>query len=396
MARSRKGQLTPDTIRWMALGWIGLVLVAGICTFVVILAALGNKASAAAPTPRLRPTQAVIPTLPTPLPGITPTVWMPVDDGRFALGGQTFVAPISHPDLMHNAGMSWVKYQIKWDASVDPGQAVAYVEAAHAAGFKILLSIPGQPYPQTTIDYESYITYLQTVAASKPDAIEVWNEMNLDREWHQGEIDPASYVNNMLIPAYNAIKAASPTTLVIIGALAPTGADNGTNVWSDARYVQGMAAAGAANYADCVGVHHNSGTTPPSATTGHVYDSGDHHYSWYFQPTIDVYHNAFPTLPICLTEFGYLSPEGYGELSQNFAWGKDTTVANQAAWLAEGVQMARSSGYVRLVIVWNVDSTTWGPTDDPMNGDPQAGFAILRPDGTCPACLTLQAVMLGQ
>ncbi|MBN1312366.1 MAG: hypothetical protein JXB30_13190 [Anaerolineae bacterium] len=382
-------KITPDTLRWLALGWMAIVLIGGVCTFVGALALLSNRDNAETSqqnTPM--PTQPVAQALPTLEPGITPTVWMPVDDGTFALGGQTFVAPIAHPDLMHNIGMSWVKYQIKWDPSSDPGLATAHIEKAHQAGFKILLSIPGQPWPQTTIDYESYITYLTAVASSQPDAIEVWNEMNLDREWPAGEIDPVSYVNNMLIPAYNAIKAASPNTMVIIGALSPTGLDDGTNIWSDARYAQGMADAGAANYADCVGVHHNGGTTPPSATSGHAYDSGDNHYSWYYQPTIDVYHNVFPSLPVCLTEFGYLSPEGYGELPEGFGWGSGTTVDNQASWLAEGVTMARASGYVRLVIVWNVDSETW---DD----DPQAGFAILRPDGTCPACNALQAVMMG-
>jgi hypothetical protein len=184
--------------------------------------------------------------------------------------------------------------------------------------------------------------------------------------------------------------------MVIIGALAPTGGAKDANVWNDAVYAQELAALGAANYADCVGVHHNAGTTAPSTASDHPYDAGDHHYSWYFQPTIDVYHGAFPTLDVCLTEFGYLSSEGYGELSTDFAWGKTTTVANQAAWLAEGVQMARNSGYVRLVIVWNVDSATWGPAEDPAHGDPQAGFAILRPDKSCPACATLQAVMLSR
>jgi hypothetical protein len=392
-------KLTPDTIRWLALGWMGLVLIGGICTFVGALVLFNGQntgtSQASARTPR--PTKpAVQQPQATLQPGITPTVWMPVDDGKFALGGQTFEYPIKYPDLMHNAGMSWVKYQLKWDPGSDPNMAKDYVTAAHQSGFKILLSIPGQPSPQTTIEYDKYVLYLKEVASSQPDAIEVWNEMNLDREWPVGQIDPASYVTNMLIPAHDAIKEVSPSTMVLIGALSPTGSDNGTNIWSDARYAQGLADAGAANYADCVGVHHNGGTTPPSATTGHVYDSGDHHYSWYFQPTIDIYHNAFPSLPICLTEFGYLTPEGYGELSTGFAWAKDTTVANQAAWLAEGVTMAKAAGYVRLVIIWNVDSTYWGPTEDKTGGDPQAGFAILRPDKTCPACTTLQAVMLGK
>jgi hypothetical protein len=186
----------------------------------------------------------------------------------------------------------------------------------------------------------------------------------------------------MLAPAFNAIKSASPGTMVIIGALSPTGFDDGDHAWSDLRYAQGLAAAGAAKYADCVGVHHNSGTTAPDVKSGR--SEGDH-YSWYFLPTISVDHAAAPSLPVCLTEFGYLTPDGYGGLPANFAWGANTTVAEQAAWLAQGYQIAQGLGFVRLMIVWNVDFTQYG-------ADPQAGFAIVRPDGSCPACATLGAV----
>jgi hypothetical protein len=50
-----------------------------------------------------------------------------------------------------------------------------------------------------------------------------------------------------------------------------------------------------------------------------------------------------------------------------------------AQWLGEAVGIARSQGNVRLMIVFNVDFTTY--TDDP-----QAGYAIIREDGSCPAC----------
>ena len=43
------------------------------------------------------------------------------------------------------------------------------------------------------------------------------------------------------------------------------------------------------------------------------------------------------------------------------------------------MQLARSSGKVRLVIIWNVDFTNYG-------ADPMAGYAIIRPGGVCPAC----------
>src|SRR5690606_39376698 len=95
--------------------------------------------------------------------------------------------------------------------------------------------------------------------------IEVWNEQNIDGEWPAGQISPQAYVDNVLRPAYAAIKAANPNVLVISGAPSPTGFDNGTNAWADNRYIAGMAAAGAANYADCIGIHFNAGATAPSA-----------------------------------------------------------------------------------------------------------------------------------
>jgi hypothetical protein len=246
----------------------------------------------------------------------------------------------------------------------------------------VLLSIPGANTYPTSIDFASYIEYLRGVAALGPDAIEVWNEMNIDFEWPAGSIDPTSYVNNMLAPAYNAIKSANPNVMVVSGAPAPTGFDNGTNAWADSRYMAGMAAAGAASYLDCVGAHFNAGATSPSAVTGHP--AGSDHYSWYLMPTLNVY--AQLGKPVCFTELGYLSGQDYGGVPARFSWAAGTTVAQHAQWLAEAVSLTANSGKVRLVIVFNVDFTQWGD-------DPQAGYAMVRKDGGCPACSTLGQVM---
>jgi hypothetical protein len=93
---------------------------------------------------------------------------------------------------------------------------------------------------------------------------------------------------------------------------------------------------------------------------------------------VSTYYNIMRK-PICFTELGYLTPEGYGALSPNFAWAANVTVAQQATWIADVIRMARGDSRVRLVIVWNMDFTNWG--DDPM-----AGYALIRPDNTCPAC----------
>jgi hypothetical protein len=41
------------------------------------------------------------------------------------------------------------------------------------------------------------------------------------------------------------------------------------------------------------------------------------------------------------------------------------------------------------MVVFNVDFTVWGD-------DPQAGYAIFRPGGSCPACENLRAVTGGR
>lgn len=284
--------------------------------------------------------------------------------------------------------MVWVKFQHKWSPGDSPGILAGAIADAHNNGFKVLLSIPGanlHPAPGS-IDFNGYVSFLKGVAGLGPDAIEVWNEMNIDVEWPTGEIDPSSYVNNLLAPAYNGIKAVNPNVMVISGALAPTGFDNGSNAWADDRYLAGMRAAGAANYMDCVGVHHNAGATSPYATSGHP---AAYHYSWYFQPTLDLYYNAFGgSRKVCFTELGYLSADGYGPLSPGFSWAGGTSVAEHAQWLAEAVSLSAASGKVRMVIVFNVDFTSFD-----SNGDPQAGYAIVRPDGSCPACAALGNVM---
>jgi hypothetical protein len=279
-----------------------------------------------------------------------------------------------------------VKFQHKWGPGDDPGAVAGLIQQAHANGFKVLLSIPGQTTYPDSIDFNGYVEFLRGVAALGPDAIEVWNEENIDFEWPAGQIDPASYVNNMLAPAYNAIKGANPNVMVISGAPAPTGYFGGgcsAQGCDDNAYLAGMAAAGAASYMDCVGAHFNAGATAPGQSSGHP--AGSNHYSWYFQPTMDLYYSTLGK-PVCFTELGFVSGEDFGGVPSRFSWAGNTTVAQHAQWLAEAVSLAANSGKARLAIIFNVDFTMYGD-------DPQAGYAMIRPDGGCPACETLRQVM---
>ena len=314
----------------------------------------------------------------TPPPGPPP----PVAGGNLQLGGHIFGSPYG---VMSTAGMTWVKKQVTWGPGTDPNSVAGIIAEAHNAGFKVLIGFAGANKYPTSIDFGGFVEFLRGVAALGPDAIEVWNEPNIDFEWPNGQISPNQYVTQMLAPAYQAIKSVNPNVLVISGALAPTGV-NGAGVMSDDNYLAGMAAAGAASYMDCVGAHHNAGATSPSATSGHPAGT---HYSWYFLPTMNLYYNSFGgARQVCFTEAGYVTDEGMGySLPGNFSWGANITLAQQAAWLAEAVSLAANSGRVRLFIVWNIDNTSW-------NGvDPQNAYAIIRPNGSCPACVTLASVM---
>jgi len=287
----------------------------------------------------------------------------PSSNSGFEVGGQTH--SFANAGLMRDIGMRWVKFQHKWGPGDDPNGLAGRVADAHANGMKVLLSVTGaNTYPAAdSIDYGGFTEFLRGLASlggNSPDAIEIWNEQNIDFEWPAGQIDPSSYVNNMLAPAHNA--------------------------WADDRYVNGMAAAGAASYADCIGVHHNAGATSPTVSSGHP---GGSHYSWYYQPTVNVYSGAFGgSRPLCFTELGYLSTEDFGAIPANFAWASGTSVAEHAQWLAEAVSLSNQQGRVRMLIVFNVDFDYFDPT-----GDPQAGYAMIRPGGGCPACNTLSSVI---
>jgi len=310
----------------------------------------------------------------------------PATNGAWELGGQ--VSDFSAASKMTYAGMTWVKRQLRWAPGATPDASL--ITDAHAKGFKILLSVLGNPGDIAGgANFDNYAAYVGQLAGMGADAIEIWNEMNLDREWPAGQINPVTYAD-LLQRSYTQIKAKNPNTLVILGALSPTGAEGAfglDHVWNDSRYLDGLAAAGAASYADCIGVHYNEGIVSPTQASG---DPRDDYYTRYFGSMVATYYNAFGgARQLCFTELGYLTPEGYPPLPGAFGWAGNTTVAQQAQWLGQAASLSSASGKVRMMIVFNVDFTVY-------NDDPQAGYAIVRPGGVCPACDALHAVTGGR
>jgi uncharacterized protein YraI len=301
----------------------------------------------------------------------------------FSYGGHVRGLDDVSVNYMRIAGMTWAKYQVRYTQGDNPGAIAGLINDAHAKGFRILLGVVGLPQQVNNGGYfDSYAGFVGGLAALGADAIEVWNEMNIDREWPTGQINAAHYVQ-LLAPAYNAIKANNRNTLVITGALAPTGAESAFpgQVVNDNRYLSEMVSAGALNYTDCVGAHYNEGIVPPTQNANDP--RGDSYYTRFYGGMVNAYWDIIGgRRPLCFTELGYLSPEGFPPLPGHFGWAANVTVSQQAAWLDQVMSMARNSGRVRIVIIWNINFQEYG-------ADPMAGYAIIRPDGGCPACFAM-------
>ncbi len=256
-------------------------------------------------------------------------------------------------------------------------------------GLKVMMSVVGSPaWSRTYFDtnpeaappddlslYVSFVGELVDRYKGKIHAIEVWNEQNLDREWDTEEGVKAERYVEMLRLTYQAIKSRDPSILVISGALSPTGvvATDPQNperytVVDDFAYFQQMIDAGFLNYADCVGAHHNGYNVPPDVAWDEGFDDptatyrgpfDSPHHSWSFKSTLWGYHEMIKAAqrdtPLCVTEFGWASSEGYDGTPPGFEFALDNTLEEQAQWDVEAFQLMRNWGIVHLAFLWNLD-----------------------------------------
>ena len=113
-------------------------------------------------------------------------------------------------------------------------------------------------------DYQDYVNFVVELMNRFPgrfQAIEVWNEQNLDREWTSLRGLRADDYVELLRQTHQAVKQINPNMMVISGALSTTGgctnAQGQICAIDDFSYFDAMLDAGMLNYTDCVGAHHN-------------------------------------------------------------------------------------------------------------------------------------------
>ena len=305
------------------------------------------------------------------------------------------------PAVRDQLGMDWVKMQIQWwlvhpDPDVD--QWFFYdsvVEEAHKNGLYLMISVVGAPAwtradgtengpPDDYNQYAEFLNELLQRYDGKVDAIEVWNEQNLDREWATANgVNPEDYVRFLQL-ANDTIKAYDPNIIVISGALAPTGGGDWISWIDDFQWLDRALAAGLLDHADCVGVHHNGyniapdvtfeeAPSDPQAATAIFRGPFDNpHHSWSFKSTVDTYAEKIqaidPSKKLCVTEFGWASSEGYDSYPEGFEFAQDNSLQEQADFIVQAFQQMQAADDVWLAFLFNYDfgNKGGGPTDDPV------------------------------
>ena len=403
--------------------WLVLVLAGGFCTWYGWFGPGGEsteEVAVATPTSEeiVAPTSEATTIPPTPIP--TAAAALPtVAQGEEVFGYGIAINGTGGGDINYwmgqvkSLGLGWVKQQVRWGYfEGNPGEMDwsgydAVVDAASQEGLKVMLSVVDAPHWSRTYFDDNVevappddLTLLADFLGRMVDryqgrihAIEVWNEQNLDREWDTAEGVNADRYVEMLRLAYQAVKSRDPNIIVISGALSPVGAtatdpNNPARVvyMDDFEYFDRMIAAGFLNYCDCVGAHHNGINMPPDVAWDEGYndptaqfrgpfDNPDH--SWSFKSTLWGYHDrivaAGGNKPLCITEFGWATAEGFDGYPPGFEFALDNTLEEQAQWDVQAFQLMRQWGFVRLAYLWNLNYSHlgWGPED------PNAPYALI-------------------
>jgi len=280
-------------------------------------------------------------------------------------------------DLYKATGMTMVRVDFDWP-SIEATKGTMnwtatdrVVNAAAARGLSILAlptysplwatSVAGKTHagPANPADYASFLTKaVQRYAGLGVKSWEIWNEPNLTNFWAP-KPDPAAYTA-LLKSAYQAVKTADPTAVVLAGALSPaTDPADGSQI-SPVTFTKKMYLSGAKGFFDALSVHPYCYPAMPNDTTT---------ASWNTFQRLPLVHdvmaaNGDGSKQIWLTEYG--APTGTGTDA--------VTEAKQADLLVAAISTAASWAWTGPLFFYGGRDRGTDPTDREQN------FGYVRTD----------------
>ena len=371
---------------------------------------------AAYPAPSPNPSQGEgdgtpAPPAPTPEPAYPEYTGPPLN--RDEVGIQIYLHRQDVRDLLRHfdaLGVGWVKVQVSWKLHESRpgeyneelfGELDRLIAGANGQDVKVLLSVSKAPEwsrPTTEMDgppsdygqFEAFMRTLATRYTGQVAAYELWNEPNLQREWNGSPLSAADFVELMRRGAAG-VRSADPAALIISGAPATTGINDGVNAIDDRVYFGAMLAAGVAEFVDGAGVHPYGWANPPdarAADASQASSSHNNHPSFFFADTLEDYRAMLVSagadaLPLWPTEFGWGSFEGLvtdtGEPASPPAGSEfmaDNSEWEQAVYTLRAFELAHDWEWVGPMFLWNLN---FGFALDYQFQE--TGYSLIRPDG---------------
>lgn len=282
-----------------------------------------------------------------------------------------------------DANFGWQKTLFQWRQIEGAGKGIfnwteadRVVKASTDAGVKIIARVDFQPSwaradgvnngpPDNYQDYSDFIYALVSRYKSgspygRIQAIEVWNEPNLAREWGNQKPDAVQYVQ-LLKAAYQAAKKADPTVTVITAGLSPTETWN-DDATPDDVFLQQMYDAGAKDYFDVLGAHGAGYKAPPEMSPDQVAADPSYggHRFFCFRRVEDLRNvmvrNGDGSKQVWLLEFGWTSDE----VHPAYAWHK-VTEDQKAQYIVGAYKWAATywKDWIGVMTLWNLPDPSW-------------------------------------
>jgi hypothetical protein len=374
-----------------------------IISLTIVLVACAPSHADQTPTPDRSPTPIGSPTLaPTstllPLPTTTP---VPKPD--IGVQGQ-FIGPDGDKGLEQaaNLGVGWIKQQIDWNSieyarglyrwdeldhlvmKAQQNHLTIMFSVARAPGFSRPAPIEEDGPPIDFTIFHDFMFALSSRYAGRVAAYELWNEPNLAREWRGTDLSAEKFVE-LIKQGSSGVREGDPEAIIISGAPAVTGIDDGLDAIDDRKFLQGMLNADVADLVDAIGAHPYGAANPPderATDSTHLRSSYNTHPSFFFLDTIEDYHQLLTQAgiakPIWITEFGWPSIEKFGNVdTEGWDYARDVTEQDQAAYLLHAIQLGRERAWIGPMIIWNINvAPLLGPDRS------ESAYGLIRPNGS--------------
>jgi hypothetical protein len=307
-------------------------------------------------------------------------------------------------NAVRDLGFTWIRVLFQWQfIELDKGQfdwteSDRIVRASNAAGIKIIARLGYSPDwsqanhdptapPDDMNDFADFVNAFvarygpaSSASAGRVDAIQIWNEPNLAREWGNRPINQqqaGDYVN-MLRLAFQASRQADPGVDVISAGLTPTGTDDDT-ARPDDVYLQWMYDAGAGAYFDALGAHGAGYKAPPDMSPDAVAADQSYggHPSFSFRRVEQLHavmvRNGDTSKQIWLMEFGWTSDE----VNPAYAWHR-VSEDQKAQYIVGAYRWANQNWapWIGVMVLWNLASAGWTRQDE------EYWWSITNPDGS--------------